>query len=463
MGKILIKNAKVIVTCDEKDRVFRDCDMLIDGAEIIEIAKEIAADDAEVIDASGKAVYPGLIDTHAHFFQAYLRNIVAIDYSNISVPEWLIGWYQLVRFVDEDVVYYGSLTTMADKIKHGCTTAVDHTYCYTPYTGKRVLDLQVEASRMMGFRYHGARGTNTLPLSEGSQIPEDLVETTKEFIDDTKRVIRAYHDDSRYSMSRIVIAPPGPMNTLEDTFIQAVKLANETGCHLHTHLGEGENGIMQWKWGQSSVEWCRTRGFIGPNVWYAHGWEFTEDEWKLMAETGTGVTHCPTTVALGSYPVISMKHLSEMGVLLGVGTDGGASNDGANPLDSLRIAFMLQCLYSKKRGGASSAYDILKMATVNSAKIIGRDDIGSLEKGKAADLFMIDLDALELAGIAHDPKNMLVRVGLTDKVWMTMINGNVVYQDGKLVGIDEKKLSEAGDKAQEKALRIPCESYFDVD
>ena len=196
--KKLIKNAQAIVTCDEKDTVYRDADILIDGQEIIEIGKNLSPDGAdEVIDAKNKFVYPGLVNTHHHFFQTFVRNTVKVDYPNMTVPQWLDHIYPVFKLINQDVIYYSSLTAMADLLKHGCTTAFDHQYCYTTNSGKETVDRQMEAAELLGIRYTAGRGTNTLPRSEGSTMPEEMLETTDEFIKDCQRIIETYHDPKK--------------------------------------------------------------------------------------------------------------------------------------------------------------------------------------------------------------------------------------------------------------------------
>lgn len=462
MSKTLIKNAAAIVSCDDLDRVYHDCDMLIEDEAILKIAPNITCEDAKVINAEKKIVYPGLVNTHHHFFQTFIRNLTSIDYVNISVMEWLDIFFQAVRYVDLDVMYYSALTSMADLLKHGCTCAFDHQYCFNSHTGKESIDRQMEAAAQIGIRYHAGRATNTIPMSKGSPIPEDICETTDEFIQHTRELIKKYHDDSKFSMSQIVIAPCQPINSYEDTFLKSVELAKETGCRLHTHLGEGENEGMMARWGVRTLEWCRQRGFIGENTWYAHCWELTDDEYKMIGDYGSGVSHCPAPAILGGFPILPIKRMLEQNVLVSLGCDGSATNDSSNLLDSIRTAFYMQSWYSKERGGSVSAYDMLKIASVNGAKTLGRSDLGSLEEGKAADLFMIDVGTLEMVGTAHDPKNLIGRVGTTGNVWLTMVNGKVVFENNKLVNIDERRLAELGDKAHEKAMRIPCKSFHNL-
>ena len=465
MGKVFIKNAKAIVTCDAQDQVFYNCDLLIDGPKLISVGTVIEPDDprilgAKVIDASGMFIYPGLVNTHHHFFQTFVRNLTTIYYPNLTVMDWIDQIYRIFQKIDDQVIFYSSLTAMANLLKHGCTTAFDHQYCYTTFTGKRPVDRQMEAARLLGIRYHAGRGGNTLPREKGSSIPQPMVESTDEFIKDCQRLIETYHDSSAYSMRQIVIAPCQPINCYRDTFVESVKLARDMGVRLHTHLGEGESEGIKERYGKRTLEWCQDIGFIGPDVFYAHAWELTPEEYKMIADTGTGISHCPAPAVLGGFPILNIKQLMDMGICISLGCDGSATNDSSNLLDTLRMAYLMQAWHTKARGGCVTAYDLLKAATINGAKTLGRPDLGSLEVNKGADLFMVDTRGLELTGALHDPKNILARGGLTGPVWMTMVNGKVVYQDGRLMGVDEERLAREGEIVCSKVLRNSFSEYW---
>ena len=461
---VLIKGAKAIVTCDGEDRVLQNADILIKGPQIVAMGQGLEApcDCDRVIDGKGKFVYPGLINTHHHFFQTFVRNLITIDYPNMTVPEWLDKIYRIFRRVDADVIYYSSLTAFADLIKHGCTTAFDHQYCFTTATGTAAGDRQFEAAEKLGIRYHIGRGTNTLPREKGSTIPEEMRETTDGFLKDCQRLIEKYHDGKPFSMRQVVMAPCQPMNCYRDTFTETVKMARQYGVFMHTHLGEGENEVMVDRWGKRTLDWCEEMGFAGPDVWYAHCWELSLDEFRRMAAAGTGVSHCPAPAVLGGFPILPIHELLKAGVNVSLGADGSATNDSSNLLDAMRMAYLMQCYHSKTRGGAVSSYDMLKIATAAGAKTLGRSDLGSLEAGKAADLFMIDGETLELTGTEHDPRNLLARVGITGNVDLTMINGRVVYEDGMLQGVDERRLREEGEAVCTRVLRNPCEAFHNL-
>ena len=462
MPTTLIRNAKAIVTCDAQDHVYWDADILIDGPKIVKIGSHLTDPCDEVIDATDMFVYPGLINTHHHFFQTFVRNLKTIDYPNMTVPQWLDKAYRVFQMINDEVIFYSSLTAMADLLKHGCTCAFDHQYCYTKTTGKAPVDRQMEAAKLLGIRYHAGRGVNTLPREEGSTIPENMLETTEEYLQDCERIIGLYHNPKPYAMSQIVLAPCQPINSYPETFIETVKLARAKGVRMHTHLGEGENEIMVERWGKRTLDWCQKIGFIGPDVWYAHGWELTPEEYAVLGKAGSGVSHCPGPAILGGFPILPLRQMAEAGVCVSLGCDGSATNDSSSLLDSMRTAWMMQAWHSKERGGCISPYDMLKIATVNGAKTLGRDDLGSLEPEKGADLFFIDAGKLELTGTLHDPRNLLARAGVTGETALTMVNGKVVFRDGHFPGVDERGLAREGEAVCTRVLREPCEAFHNL-
>lgn len=454
MKDILISNAKAIVTCDANDTVYTNCDMLIRGSRILAVGSGLSAENCEIIDARDHFVYPGLINTHHHFFQTFVRNLLTIDYPNLSVMEWIAKIYPVFSSFTSDAIYYSTAAAFADLVKHGCTCAFDHQYCYTRQTGKECVDRQMEAADQVGIRYHAGRGANTLPMSEGSSIPDGMVETTEEFLEDCDRLISKYHDASPFSMKQIVISPCQPVNCRRETFAESAALARLRHVRLHTHLGEGENGGMTARYQKRTLQWCEEMDFIGSDVFFAHCWELNPDEYRLLGETGTGISHCPAPAVLGGFPILDMAALKKQNVLISLGCDGSATNDSSNLLDSLRMAYLMQSYHAKERGcSCLSPYELLKIATINGAITLGRPELGSLEPQKAADLFMINVKKPELTGAVHDPKNLLARAGITGPVDLTMINGRVVYSDGKLQLTDEARIFDEGEKVCTQVIR----------
>ncbi len=458
-GRLVIRNAGAVVTCNATDSVLKGVDILVEGPSIVRIEPRIRAPGAQVIDAHGGFVYPGLVNTHHHFFQTFIRNLLSVDYPSLSVMEWIARIYQIFKLIDSEALYYASLVAMTDLVKHGCTSAFDHQYCFPRAAGSGLVDRQFEAADAIGIRFHAGRGANTLPRSEGSSIPDEMLESTDEFLADCDRLISSFHDSSPFSMRQVVVSPCQPINCRRETFTESVKLARSRGVRMHTHLGEGENLPMQERWGRRTLAWCEELGFVGHDVWCAHGWELTPDEYPVMAATGTGLSHCPAPAVLGGFPILDMPAMQAAGMTLGLGVDGSATNDGSSLLDTLRMAWLMQAYHAKRRGGCPTPYDLLKMATAGGAHLLGRADIGSLEPGKAADLFLVDAAVLELAGATHDPASLLARAGVTGPVQLTMVNGKVIWGDGVMKGIDERDLAEKADRACTRAIRSRSDAY----
>lgn len=450
MTKILLKNIHTIVSCDSNDTVYRDCDMLVGSSQILQIGKDLEDNEAQVIDCSSKVIYPGLIGTHHHFFQTFVRNRMEIDYPSMTVMEWLDRVYPIFAKVDEEIMYYSSLTAMSDLIKHGCTTAFDHQYNHTKGNGVYMIDQQVKGAEMLGVRYVGGRSANTLPMAEGSPIPPEILETTDGFLEDCERLITKYHDPEIYAMTQIVVAPCQPINSYPDTFSKSAELARKHGVRLHTHLGEGETPGMLERYGMRTLDWCEEQGFIGDDVWFAHCWELTEEEFAKLGRYKSGVSHCPTPAVLGGFPILDLKAIQKTGTTISIGCDGSSTNDSSNPLDALRITYMMQAWHGKERDGLVTPYEILKMATVNGAHSLGRPELGWLGERQAADLFAIDLGKLELTGATHDLMNFLPKAGYTGEVNFTMVNGEIIFRDGVLTRVNEGQLQKEAMRAYER-------------
>ncbi len=442
----LFKNCAAVVTDNGAGAVVhRDVDVLTEGATIKAIAAKLDVNplpEGTVIrDASGWFIYPGLVNTHHHFFQTFVRNRADLDWTKLSVIEWLDRIYPIFARLTEDCFYHSSLTAMAELIKHGCTTAFDHQYCFPRHAGKRIIDRQFEAAERLGMRFHAGRGGNSLPKSEGSTIPNEMLETTDEFIADCERVIDTYHDASPLSMRQVVVSPCQPVNAYRETFAESVRLARDKGVFLHTHVGEGESEVIKARYGMRTVDYLEKMGFAGPDTFYAHCWELTHDELKQLAASGTGVSHCPEPVYLVGAEVTDIPAMEAFGVRVGLGCDGAASNDNSNLMHCIHSGYMLQCLVASTREHqVPPPGDFLRYATRDGASLLGRDDIGRLAVGMAADLFAIDTRRMDYVGTRHDPISLLAKVGIGMPTDLTMINGRIVWEAGEFPGLDEAQL-----------------------
>ena len=280
-----------------------------------------------------------------------------------------------------------------------------------------------------------------LSKKDGGLPPDSVVQTVDEILDDSARAIDAYHDASFGSMRQVVLAPCSPFSVSADLLKESAVLARQYGVRLHTHLCEtkDEERYTLERVGLRPLAYMETLGWVGPDVWYAHGIHFNDEELRLLADTGTGVAHCPISNMKLSSGVARIPDMLALGVPVGLAVDGSASNDGSSLLEELRVAYLLHRLtYSDKAPGG---YDLLKLATVGSAKLLGRDDIGCLEEGKCADLFLVDSRRLELTGCCYDAASVLATVGLRGPVDYTVVHGTVTVAKGRLTGIDEDQIA----------------------
>lgn len=449
MSDLLLKNVACVVTCDDADRILRNADVYIRESRIeaIGAAPKIRAE--RTIDGSDLLCYPGLINTHHHLYQQFSRNLPQVQ--NLELFDWLRALYEIWRNLDETVVRFSSLTGMAELMKNGCTTCFDHHYVFPNGCGD-LIGAQLEAARTLGMRMVSSRGSMDLSVKDGGLPPDSVVQTVDEILADSARVIERYHDPSYGSMRQIVLAPCSPFSVSPALLRESAKLARQYGVRLHTHLCEtkDEENYTLSRFSMRPLEYMASLDWLGPDVWYAHGIHFTTEELDVLAQSGTGIAHCPVSNMKLSSGIARIPEMLERGVKVGLAVDGSASQDGSDLLEELRICYLLHRLNAS--GRAPSGYDVLKMATRGSASLLGRSDIGTIEVGKCADLFLIDRRRIELVGATVDEKNLFGTVGLRAPVDYTIVNGRVTVDNGRLTGIDESAVAAEA--------RTVCEGYL---
>lgn len=445
MAVTLFENAKAIVTVDADDRVLERAHLLIRDAKIAYVGTERPTDDVdEVVDASHLFLYPGLINTHHHLYQTFTRNLKQVQ--NMELFDWLTALYEIWRYLDEEAIYYSSLTGLGELLRYGCTTCLDHHYVFPVGRSRHFIDRQFDAAADLGIRFHATRGSMSRGRSDGGLPPDDLVQTIDDILEDSERLVKTYHDASRFSMRQVALAPCSPFSVTTDLLRESIKLARELGVRSHTHLCEtiDEETYCLEHFDMRPLAYMERCGWIGEDVWYAHGIHFNRDELERLAETQTGVAHCPASNMKLSSGVCRVPEMLELGVPLGLAVDGSASNDNSNLLEEIRVAYLLHRLHSSQ--AAPTGYDCLKMATRGSAALLGRDDIGSLEAGKAADFFALDVRALEYVCADNDPANLLGTVGISRPPAYVYVQGQRVAENGTLLRIDEDAVA-AGARA----------------
>ena len=440
MASLLISNADAIVTVDDQDRVLTHANLLIEDGVITYLGPEAREAD-QVIDGRGSFVYPGLINTHHHLYQTFTRNLPQVQ--KMELFPWLTALYEIWRGLTDSRVYYSALTGMGELVRFGCTTVMDHHYVFPRDGAEQFLARQFDAAAALGIRFHATRGSMSRGKSDGGLPPDDLVQPVDVILRESQRLVEEFHDPAPFSYRQVALAPCSPFSVTTDLLKESAALARSLGVRLHTHLCEtkDEERFCLEVLGQRPLAYMASCGWLGEDVWFAHGIHFNDEELRLLAETGTGVAHCPVSNMKLASGVCRIPDMLRLGVPVGLAVDGSASNDGSNLLQEIRAAYLLHRLTWSQ--DAPTGYELLKMATRGSAAILGRDDIGQLAVGKAGDLFLLDVTGLDLVGATLDPGCLLGTVGYSKPAKWVVVGGKPVAQAGRLLGIDEAETAAA--------------------
>ena len=440
MGKLVIKRLKAIVSCDANDTVYENADMLIEDNKIAYIGNMtdgIRRMGASMIDGRNMICYPGLINTHHHFYQYFSRNLPQVQ--NMELFDWLKTLYEIWKGIDREIVYCSSALAMTELMKWGCTTAFDHHYVFPKAAGHLLIDEQFRAADALGMRFAASRGSMDLSKKDGGLPPDSVVQTVDEILEDSRRLAAEYHDASFGSMRTLALAPCSPFSVSGELMKQSALLARELGLRLHTHLAEtkDEENYTLAHFGMKPYDYIESLGWTGSDVWYAHGIHFTDDELIRIAKSGSGVAHCPISNMKLASGVAKVPRMLELGIPVGLAVDGSASNDGSNLLEELRVGYLLHRLTSAEK--APSGYDMLKMATVGGAKLLGRGDIGHIAPGMAADFTLMNWNQLQYAGGCNDPVDCIVLSGDARMIETVVVNGETVVKNGRLTKVNEEE------------------------
>lgn len=441
MPTLLVKNIHTLVTMDDDRREIRRGALLVRDNVIEQIGttEELPDTADEVLDLEDRhIVLPGLVNTHHHFFQNLTR--VTPAGQNGDLFQWLTAHYPLWFNLTAEGMYHSSKLAAAELVLSGCTTSSDHHYLFP---NDCVLDEQIRAVADIGMRFHASRGSMSVGKSDGGLPPDSLVEPEADILKDSQRLIEQYHDNSRYSMLRIVLAPCSPFSVSQDLMKESAAMARSyQGVRLHTHLAENKGDVEYSleKFNLIPGDYAGAVGWLGDDVWHAHCVKLSDRSIATFGQTGTGVAHCPCSnmrLASGIAPIRKMLNAN---VPVGLGVDGAASNDATNLLHEARQAFLLARVRDEN-AAVMTARDALEIATRGGAKVLGRDDIGYLAAGMAADFIAVDLDKPGYVGTQQDPVAALIYCQ-TDAVDYSFINGKKVVDRGNLVAVELGKLVE---------------------
>ena len=463
MGTILLTNIDILATFDEDRTVIKNAWLLLRDHAIDSYGKmgNEPPDSDKKINMTGQIVMPGLINTHHHYFQTLIRNVPSMQ--NASLFDWLHDLYLLMSEVTDEDQYYAAKVAQAELLFSGCTTNADHSYLKV---NDMCFDTEIKAAQEMGIRFHLARGSFSIGQSKGGLPPDHIIEKEDDILSDTERLIKKYHDSKDFAMVRIDNAPCSPFSISPELMRNSIELSRKYGIGNHTHLAESpdDEKYMQRVYGKSSVEMAQEWGWVGEDVWYAHAVQLSDSDIDIMSETHTCVAHCPNSNLFLASGICRVTDLLKKNVTVGIGVDGSASNNSSNMLDEVRNAMLLQRV--KYGARAMSPTQALEMATIGGAKLLRRNDTGSIKPGKAADVIGIKTKTLPFAGGLHDPIAALLMCA-SGEVNLSIVNGKVLIENGKLLSEDLNllimKQNELGERLvarTAKRYNVPMEKFI---
>jgi cytosine/adenosine deaminase-related metal-dependent hydrolase len=479
---LLLRNIYHLATMNDAGDRLSGVDILIDGPRIARIGRGLpepgrGADDAggappcqgitdeatvptagegavgrevRVIDCSTMVVLPGLVNLHHHFYQTLQRNIPTAQ--NRKLFDWLTTLYDVWAWLTADAVRASTRLACAELLLTGCTMSSDQMYVFPSGVDTELTDVEIAAASELGIRFHPTRGSMSRGASRGGLPPDSVVQEEEEILRDSERLIDRYHDPEPLAMTRIALAPCSPFSVTDRLMAETAEFARERGVLLHTHLAETEDETQYClsTYGKRPLAVMADFGWTGRDVWFAHGIHFNDEELHLLASTGTGIAHCPTSNMRLSSGVARVPEMLSNGVRVGLAVDGSASNDSSDMLGELRNCLLVQLLTHGP--DALSAEEVVYMATRGGADVLDRDDTGSIEVGKAADLVAIDMAGLGHAGAFSDPVAAVVYTGFDHRVDWSIVNGRVVVEDGRLVSGDEEAIAAEANEVSLKML-----------
>jgi len=449
--RTLIKNAKLIATLDVAGRSVEGGSLLVEGNRIVAIFEGDDFPKADrILDATGKLLTPGLVNTHHHFYQTLTRNLPG------GQDEKLFGWlqyhYPIWRGLDEEMVSISTRTALAELLLSGCTLASDHHYVFPESAAPDLIDRQIEVAHELGIRFQPTRGSMSLGQSAGGLPPDDLCQDEAAILEDSRRLLTRYHDESEDAMVRVDLAPCSPFSVTVNAMRETAALAREAGCRLHTHLAEtrDEEAYCIRETDRRPFELMESLGWVGDDVWFAHAVHLSDEEIARMADGGTGMSHCPgSNMRLGS-GAARIRELMDAGAPVSLAVDGSASNDANHLLAEARLMLLLARTRPKEFWLA--AEDVWRAATSGGARVLGRSALGALETGALADLVLWDLETLDLAGAQSDPLAALLFSAAAPRAHTVMVNGRLVVEDECIPGFDEAAQVKAHNLAANRLL-----------
>jgi cytosine/adenosine deaminase-related metal-dependent hydrolase len=397
---ILIEGCRAIATIDDAGTELQDASILIDGGTVAWVGTggPPVGQQPNIIDGRGLVAIPGLVNTHHHLYQTLTR----VRAQGAGLFDWLRELYPIWATIDADWERTAAEVGLAELALSGCSTTTDHHYVF-PSGAIGLLEAEIEVAAQLGLRFHPCRGSMDLGQSQGGLPPDSVVEDLDAILSATDEAITRFHDPAPGSMLRIAVGPCSPFSVSPRLMRESAALARRRGVRLHTHIAEtlDEEDYCRRTLDRRPVELLEDLEFLGSDVWLAHCVHLGTNDIARLAATRTGVAWCPTSnMRLGS-GFAPGREMLDAGVAVGLAVDGSASNDSGNLLAEARQAMLTT--RARKGAASMSAREVLRVATRGGAACLGRDDIGSIEVGKRADIALFAVDGLAYRGAEADP------------------------------------------------------------
>ncbi|MHC1562355.1 8-oxoguanine deaminase [Actinomycetospora sp. C-140] len=433
---LLVRGATLVATCDDAGTELAGGWVAVRGGVVTEVGTGPVPAAADVLDASGCLVTPGLVNTHHHLYQNLTRCLV----TDGTLFEWLTGLYPVWAGLDEEAAYLAARVGLAELALSGCTTSTDHLYV-APRGAGDLWAAEIRAAGEVGLRFHPTRGSMTRSVKDGGLPPDSVVQDDDEVLADSERLVVAFHDPSPQAMVRVALAPCSPFSVTPELMTATAELAERLDVRLHTHLAEDadEDTYCLETFGRRPIDQFEEVGWLTGRSWVAHCLFPDDGEIARLGAAGVGVAHCPSSNSvLGNARICPVTDFRAAGSPVGLGVDGSSSNDAGSLWIEARHAMML----GRVRGGPTgmSARQVLTMATRDGARCLGRDgEIGALVPGAAADLAVWPQTGIAFSGALADPVSAWLRCGPT-AARHTVVAGRAVVRDGALVHADTEEI-----------------------
>lgn len=469
-SNLLIRNAEHVLTGLHSAAARSPAhDLRIEDGVITEMGRGLAALPFErVLDATDCVVYPGWVNTHHHLFQSLLKGVPA------GINATLTPWLKAVPYAyrggfDEATLRLAARIGIIELMLSGCSTVADHHYVYYPNMGFDPSAALFDEAAKLGVRFMLLRGGATQSRDAEAGAPAHLrPETFDDMLAAVERTAQRFHQTGVRPMTRVAMAPTTITVSLKTEQLKPIaRAARRLGIPLHSHLSETVSYQEQCRenFDRLPLEYAAENEWLGPDVWFAHLVHVSDSEMRLLADSGTGIAHCPQSNGRLGSGVARAPEMDRMGIPVSIGVDGAASNEAADMLSEAHQAWLVHRAHAgsgsrpRPAGAGESGADtvtveqIVRWGTAGGARVMGFDGVGTLVPGQAADIAVYRLDEPRYMGL-HDRAIGPVASGSRPHLQWLLADGRIVVEDDAIPGLDMAELRADARAAVARLARL---------